>query len=126
MEAILDDEVYIVGFGRTPIGSFQGSLSRVSAVQLLSTCIDVVFERSNLVHLKPVVTDLVVGNVCQAGLRQAPANQVANSVGFSASTNCVLINKVCASGMKAVIQAVQMLRLKDAKVSTTIVNFESL
>lgn len=115
-ERVCSEEVYVVGFGRAPIGSFQGSLVRLSAVQLMSTCVEQIFERSNLLHLKPLVQELVVGNVCQAGLKQAPANQVARLAGLPSSTNCSLVNKVCASGMKAITQAVQSIQLGDAKV----------
>ena len=109
-------QVFVVGFGRTPIGSFQGALSKLTAVNLMSECIESVFEKSKLSTSKPKVTELVIGNVCQSGLKQAPANQIARRSGLPTETNCHMISKVCSSGMMAVIQASKSILLGDAEV----------
>ena len=111
-----EQEVFVIGFGRTPIGSFQGSLSKYTAVQLMSECIDKVLQKFHLTDFTANVTDLIVGNVCQAGLKQAPANQIASLCNLPTSVNCYLLNKVCASGMMALIQASKSLMLGDAEL----------
>ncbi|GFT77313.1 acetyl-CoA acetyltransferase, mitochondrial [Nephila pilipes] len=111
------NEVVIISTARTPIGSFRGSLSPVSAVQLGSTAIQGAVERSGIE--KEAVQEVFMGCVFQAGLGQAAARQACLSAGLSMSTPCTTINKVCASGMKAIIFGVQslMLGLQDVVVA---------
>ena len=95
------NQVYIVAAVRTPIGSFGGSLSTLSAVQLGSTAIKGALTKSNT----PVeaVDEVFMGNVVSAGLGQAPARQAAIGAGLGTNVPCTTVNKVCASGMKAVM-----------------------
>ncbi|ORY78068.1 thiolase [Leucosporidium creatinivorum] len=97
--------VYIVGASRTPVGSFQGSLSKVPAVQLGVAAVTGALKASGV---KPdQVEDVYYGQVLQAGVGQAPARQVTLGAGCPESTEATTINKVCASGMKAVMLAAQ-------------------
>src|SRR6056300_1182993 len=98
-------EVVIVSAVRTPIGSFLGSLSTISATKLGSIAIKGAIEKINL---KPeLVEEVLMGNVVQAGVGQAPARQAAIYAGIPDSVPCTTVNKVCASGMKAVMQGAQ-------------------
>ena len=107
-------EVYIVSAVRTPMGSFGGSLKDFSATQLGAIAIEEAVKRAGI---KPTdVQDVLMGCVMQAGLGQAPARQAAKFAGLPDSVNCTTINKVCASGMKAVISAAQSIMLGDADV----------
>ncbi|MGI0107242.1 acetyl-CoA C-acyltransferase [Salinimicrobium sp. WS361] len=110
----MNKEVVIVSAARTPIGSFLGSLSTVLATKLGSTAIKGALEKINL---KPeMVDEVLMGNVVQAGLGQAPARQAALGAGIPHSVPCTTVNKVCASGMKAVMQGVQSIALGDADI----------
>ena len=102
-------EVYIISAIRTPIGSFSGSLASVSATQLGSIAFKGALEKAG-VDAKHV-QELFVGNVISAGLGQAPATQVAAGAGLGFEIPCTLINKVCASGMKAVMVGAQSIML---------------
>ncbi len=102
-------EVYILSAVRTPIGSFSGSLSSVSATQLGSIAFKGALEKAG-VDAKHV-QELFVGNVISSGLGQAPATQVAAGAGLGFEIPCTLINKVCASGMKAVMVGAQSIML---------------
>ncbi len=107
-------EVVIVSAVRTAMGSFLGSLSTVPATKLGATVIKAAIEKINL---KPELIDEVyMGNVLQAGLGQAPARQAAIFAGLSESVPCTTINKVCASGMKAVMMAAQAIKCGDADI----------
>lgn len=98
-------EVVIVSAVRTPIGSFGGSLASVSAVQLGSVAVRAALERAGV---EPgLVDELFFGNVISAGLGQAPATQVASGAGLGFDVPCTLVNKVCASGMKAIMMGAQ-------------------
>ncbi|CAA0124933.1 Acetyl-CoA acetyltransferase [BD1-7 clade bacterium] len=98
-----NDSVVIVGGARTPMGGLQGSLSGVTAVELGATAIKAAVERAGI---KPEsVDEAIMGNVLSAGLRQGPARQAALQAGLPKSTGCVTINKLCGSGMQAVIYA---------------------
>lgn len=97
---------------RTPIGSFMGKLSGFSAVELGSIAIKAAIERSNISADK--VQEVYMGNVLQANTGQAPARQAALAAGVPDSVPCTTVNKVCASGMKAVMFAAQSIRLGDA------------
>lgn len=110
----MNKEVVIVSAARTPIGSFLGSLSTVPATKLGSTAIKGALEKINL---KPeMVDEVLMGNVVQAGLGQAPARQAALGAGIPHSVPCTTVNKVCASGMKAVMQGAQSIALGDADI----------
>lgn len=107
-------EVVIVSMARTPVGSFLGSLSSMSAPKLGAVAIKAALERINL---KPeLVDEVLMGNVLQAGLGQAPARQAAMFAGIPETVPCTTINKVCASGLKSVMLAAQMIKSNDASV----------
>ncbi|RKH74492.1 thiolase family protein [Corallococcus aberystwythensis] len=107
-------EVVIVGAARTPIGSFQGALSKLTAPQLGAIAIKAALERAGV---KPeAVQEVIMGNVLQAGVGQAPARQAAIFAGIPESVPAVTLNKVCGSGLKTVIAAAQSIALGDADV----------
>ncbi len=110
----MSKEVVIVAAARTPIGSFLGSLSSVTATQLGATAIKGALGKINLDPT--TVQEVYMGNVVQAGVGQAPARQAALSAGIPDTVPCTTVNKVCASGMKAVMQAAQAIALGDADV----------
>jgi len=107
-------EVVIVSAARTPIGCFLGSLSSVPATQLGSIAIKGALDKINLNPNE--VNEVLMGNVVQANTGQAPARQAALGAGIPENTPCTTINKVCSSGMKAVMQAAQAIALGDAEV----------
>lgn len=110
----MNNEVVIVSAARTPIGSFLGSLSTVEATDLGATAIKGAL---NKVNLKPeLVEEVLMGNVVQAGVGQAPARQAALKAGISESVPCTTVNKVCASGMKAVMQGAQSIMLGQTSI----------
>ncbi|XP_039754737.1 acetyl-CoA acetyltransferase, mitochondrial-like isoform X2 [Pararge aegeria] len=102
------NEVVIVSAVRTPIGSFKKSLSSLSATKLGAIVIEAAVERAGIP--KTEIKEVIMGNVCSAYLGQNPARQAAIFGGLSHSTVCTTVNKVCASGTKAVILAVQGLQ----------------
>lgn len=107
-------KVVIVAAVRTPIGSFMGALSSVPATKLGATAIKGAL---NKINLDPkYVDEVLMGNVVQAGNGQAPARQAAIYAGIPDSVPCTTINKVCASGMKAVMQGAQSIMCGDAEV----------
>lgn len=107
-------EAVIVSAVRTPIGSFNGSLSSVTATQLGATAIKGAIEKAGID--KNIVDEVFMGCVLQAGLGQAPARQAAIYAGLSEEVPCTTVNKVCASGMKAVMMAAQAIAAGDADV----------
>ena len=107
-------KVVIVSAVRTPIGSFMGGLSSLTASQLGSFAIKGALDRINLDPTQ--VDEVYMGNVVQAGVGQAPARQAAMGAGIPDTVPCTTVNKVCASGMKAVISAAQAIALGDASV----------
>jgi acetyl-CoA C-acetyltransferase len=110
----MSKSVYIVGVARTPIGSLGGVLSTVTAPQLGATAIK---EALNRAGVKPEqIQDVLMGCVLQANLGQAPARQAAKFAGLPNEVNCTTVNKVCASGMKAIAQAAQSIALGDADI----------
>lgn len=110
----MDKKVVIVSAVRTPIGSFLGGLSSLTAPQLGAAAIKGALEKINL---KPeMVDEVLMGNVVQAGVGQAPARQASKLAGLPDSVIATTINKVCASGMKAVTQAAQAILLGDAEI----------
>lgn len=107
-------EVYIISAVRTPIGSFGGSLKSLSATQLGAIAIKGAVAKAGI---KPEqVQDVLMGSVIQANLGQAPARQAAKFAGLPDEVNCTTVNKVCASGMKAISQAAQSILLGDADI----------
>ena len=106
--------VYIVAAVRTPIGSFGGSLKDISATRLGATAIQAAIERAGIKGTD--VDEVLMGCVLQANLGQAPARQAAKFAGLPDSVICTTINKVCASGMKAITQGAQAILLGDASV----------
>ena len=107
-------EVYIISAVRTPIGSFGGSLKGLTATQLGAIAIKGALQKAGV---KPeLVNDVLMGSVIQANLGQAPARQASKFAGLPNEVNCTTINKVCASGMKAISQAAQSIMLGDADI----------
>ena len=110
----MNKKIVIVSAVRTPIGSFMGALSSVSATQLGGTAIKGALEKINL--NPELVDEVFMGNVVQAGVGQAPARQAALFAGLSNSVICTTVNKVCASGMKAIMLAAQAIQTGDAEI----------
>ena len=107
-------EVYIISAVRTPIGSFGGSLKDFTATQLGAIAIKGAVDKA---AIKPEqVQDVLMGCVIQANLGQAPARQASKFAGLPNEVNCTTVNKVCASGMKAIAQAAQSIALGDADI----------
>ena len=107
-------EVVIVSAVRTPIGSFMGNLSSIPATKLGATAIKAALEKINLNPAK--VDEVLMGSVLQASLGQAPARQAALFAGIPNSVPCTTVNKVCASGMKAIMQGAQAIKCGDAEI----------
>ena len=107
-------DVVIVSVARTPIGSFGGSLSSLSATQLAGVAYRAAVTRAGIEASQ--VDEVFVGNVISAGLGQAPATQVAAAAGLGFQIPCTLINKVCASGMKAMMHGAQSIMLGAQEV----------
>ncbi len=110
----MNKEVYIVAAVRTPIGSFGGSLSSISATTLGGIAIKGALEKAGL--SKDSIDEVIMGSVIQAGLGQAPARQAAKAAGLPDKVICTTINKVCASGMKSIAIAAQNIMLGDADI----------
>ena len=105
-------EVYIVGAARTPIGRFLGGLSSLAAPELGSVAVKAAVERAGVDPSS--IEDVIIGNVVQAGVGQAPARQAALGAGLPASASATTINKVCASGLEAINAAALSIRGGDA------------
>lgn len=108
------NEVVIVGAARTAVGSFLGSLSNVPATKLGSIAIKEALNRGNVDF--NLVDEVIMGNVLVAGEGQAPARQAALGAGLPKGVECMTINKVCGSGLKAVMLATQAIMVGDADV----------
>lgn len=107
-------KVVIVSAARTPIGSFMGALSTIPAPKLGAVAIKGALEKINL---KPeLVDEVLMGNVVQAGTGQAPARQAAIFAGIPNTVPCTTVNKVCASGMKAITQGAQSIALGENEI----------
>ncbi|MEM1259569.1 MAG: acetyl-CoA C-acyltransferase [Bacteroidota bacterium] len=107
-------QVVIVAAVRTPIGSFMGGLSSIPAPKLGAIAIEGALAK---IGLSPnEVDEVLMGNVVQAGTGQAPARQAAIYAGIPDSVPCTTVNKVCASGMKAIMQAAQSIALGDTEI----------
>jgi len=110
----MSKKVVIVSAVRTPIGSFMGSLSTIPATRLGAIAIKGALDKINL---DPnLVDEVLMGNVVQAGNGQAPARQAAIYAGLPNTVACTTVNKVCASGMKAVMQGAQAIMAGDAEI----------
>lgn len=107
-------DVVIASAARTPIAAFQGQLSQLKASELGAVAIKAALAQS---RLSPDAVDLVfMGNVLSAGMGQAPARQAALFAGLHQATACVSLNKICGSGLEAIIQAARAVALGDAKM----------
>ncbi|MEM6515868.1 MAG: acetyl-CoA C-acyltransferase [Bacteroidota bacterium] len=110
----MNQDVVIVSAARTPIGSFLGKLSSVPAPKLGAIAIKGALDK---IDLKPEnIEEVIMGNVVQAGTGQAPARQAAILAGIPDTVPCTTVNKVCASGMKAVMQAAQSIAIGDTDI----------
>lgn len=107
-------EVVIVGAARTPIGSFGGSLSKLSAIDLGVVAAKEAIKRAGI--KEDMIDEVIVGNILSAGLGQNPARQIAIRTGLPETTPALTINKVCGSGLRAVSMAAQFIMLGDADV----------
>ncbi len=110
----MSKKVVIVSAARRPIGSFMGGLSTVPATKLGAVAVKGALDKINL--NPELVEEIIMGQVVQAGAGQAPARQVALGAGLSQNTPSTTVNKVCASGMKAVMQAAQAISNGDADI----------
>ncbi|MDY0090479.1 MAG: acetyl-CoA C-acyltransferase [Flavobacteriaceae bacterium] len=110
----MSKKIAIVSATRTPIGKFMGGLSSVSAPKLGAVAIKGALDRIGLDY--NLVDEVIMGNVVQAGVGQAPARQASKFAGLPDSVIATTVNKVCASGMKAVMQAAQAIQLGDAEI----------
>jgi len=110
----MNKDVYIISAVRTPIGAFMGGLSTVSATALGSTAIKGALEKGNI--NPEIINEVFMGNVLQAGVGQAPARQAALGAGLGQNIPCTTVNKVCASGMKAVMLGAQSIIAGDNEI----------
>ncbi|MBT6160949.1 MAG: thiolase family protein [Flavobacteriaceae bacterium] len=110
----MEKKIVVVAAKRTPIGSFMGGLSAVPATRLGSIAIAAVLEAASV--KADQVDEVFMGHVLQAGTGQAPARQAALGAGIPDTVPCTTVNKVCASGMKAISLAIQAIRLGDADI----------
>ena len=109
-------DVFIVSAARTPIGKFGGALTTVPATELGGTAIRAAVERAGLDPATIEVDDVLMGQVLQAGVGQAPARQAALNAGLPDSTSATTINRVCGSGLKAIMLAASEIRAGDAEL----------
>jgi acetyl-CoA C-acetyltransferase len=103
--------VYIVGMARTPVGSFSGALSSLSAPQLGAIAIKAALEKAGTIS--SLVNEVYFGNVVSGNIGQAPAQQASIGAGIPTSVPCTTVNKVCASGMKAIMLGAQSISLGE-------------
>ncbi len=111
-----DGHVYIVSAARTPIGKFGGALAAVPAVELGGVAIRAAVERAGLDPATARIDDVLMGQVLQAGVGQAPARQATLRAGLPDTTSATTINRVCGSGLKAIMLAAAEIRAGDAEV----------
>ncbi len=107
-------QALILSAVRTPIGSLNGALASASAPELGSVCVKEALQRAGLEPEQ--VDEVILGNVIGAGVGQNPARQASLGAGLPASVGATTVNKVCGSGLKAVMMAAQAIRLGDAQV----------
>jgi len=112
----LSKQVYIASAARTPVGSFQGALSSLSAPELGAHSIRASIERASVQDSQ--IDEVIMGNVVSAGLKQAPARQAMRNAGLPDSCGATTVNKVCGSGMKAIMLATDLIK---ADSGTTII-----
>jgi acetyl-CoA C-acetyltransferase len=110
----MSKEVYIVAAARTPMGAFLGGLSTIPATQLGSVAIKGALEKGNV--KAELIDEVFMGNVLQAGVGQAPARQAALGAGLGQNVPCTTVNKVCASGMKAIMLGAQTILAGDNEI----------
>ncbi|MFN6085319.1 MAG: acetyl-CoA C-acyltransferase, partial [Fluviicola sp.] len=110
----MSKEVYIISAARTPMGAFMGAFASIPATQLGATAIKGALEKGN-VDAK-IIDEVFMGNVLQAGVGQAPARQAALGAGLGQNVPCTTVNKVCASGMKAIMFGAQSIIAGDNNV----------
>lgn len=110
----MSKEVYIISAARTPMGAFMGAFASIPATQLGATAIKGALEKGN-VDAK-IIDEVFMGNVLQAGVGQAPARQAALGAGLGQNVPCTTVNKVCASGMKAIMFGAQSIITGDNQV----------
>ena len=111
-----DGQTFIVSAARTPIGKFGGALSGVPATTLGGVAIRAAVERAGLDPAAAVIDDVLMGQVLQAGSGQAPARQAVLKAGLPDTTSATTINRVCGSGLKAIMLAASEIRAGDAEV----------
>jgi acetyl-CoA C-acetyltransferase len=109
------EKIVIVSAQRTAVGSFQGQLSTLPAPRLGAIAIKAALEKANVKNTE--IDEVIMGQVLTAGVGQAPARQAAIYAGIANSTPCMTINKVCGSGLKAVMLAADSLRLGHTKIA---------
>ena len=107
--------VYVVSAARTPIGKFGGALATTPAVELGAVAIRAAVERAGLPQDTPI-DEVLMGQVLQAGAGQAPARQAALRAGLPDTTSATTINRVCGSGLKAIMLAAAEIRAGDAEI----------
>lgn len=110
----MSEAIYIVSAARTPIGAFQGAFSTTSATELGAAAIRSAVECAKISAQE--VSEVIMGQVLQAGTGQAPARQAALAAGLPSSTPCTTINKVCGSGLKTAMLGFDMIRLGEAEI----------
>src|SRR5918996_1909424 len=111
-----DGSVFLVSAARTPIGKFGGALAGTPAVELGGVAIRAAVERAALPEDTPI-DEVLMGQVLQAGVGQAPARQAALKAGLPVSTSATTINRVCGSGLKAIMLAAAEIRAGDAEIA---------
>jgi len=110
-----NNEVLILSAVRTPIGKFQGALSTLAAPDLGASAVQAAVQRAGLQHLEDI-DEVLLGNVVSSGVGQAPARQAAIRAGIPAGVGATTLNKVCGSGLKAVMSAAQAIRAGDGRL----------
>ena len=110
----MSHDVFILSFARTPIGAFKGQLADLSAPKLGAIALKGVLEKASLDFMQ--IDEVIMGNVLSAGIGQAPARQASIFAGFPNSIECLTINKMCGSGLKAVMLGAQAISCGDADI----------
>jgi len=110
----VNNDIYLLAAKRTPIGSFGSELASLTATDLASEAIKATLQSAGVSGQE--VEETFLGNVCAAGVGQAPARQAAQKAGISKKSPATTINKVCASGLKSIILATQTLQLNQRKL----------
>jgi acetyl-CoA C-acetyltransferase len=110
-----DTEPVILSAARTPVGKFQGALNSLPAAKLGALAVEAAVERAGLENPEDI-DEVLMGNVVQAGVGQAPARQTVIFAGLPATVSATTVNKVCGSGLKAAMQAAQAIRAGDGQL----------